>query len=548
MDLIWTLMTLAWILVPLGWLSLAGPVSAMPFEAHGFPDLSFIDFSNFITANFTPSISLQAVLVILFSILENPEVLALHARQQVKLTPLEQGGKMTSWITMFSQLLVARLGQDCDELLSPITASDRACNTAAECLSLQIEGLAKLLGAFPQITRTRHTFPPSYSSQSIEPIHLICSPSFECENAGCLPWSLLLTTRFRDVTSVHLIKGSQTYSYAYPLSGSCSECGTTYTADSEHSQANNFECYINTARYLKLGTQTWADRTFCTGVVNGMYSFHALSSAYMEYWNHSYASQPSFNISRRHVWQAFVQESVRTLASGTGQSLVVSHNLPIEDVPKEAFHILGSNGVIQPAHHHACTECTHPYKEHPDTVPVGEVAGEENQQRGVENRGNNGPMVNMVVVDGIVMGTTVSYPFLYNFMGLNKIYSTVLIQTAQVSLITTVAMLSIQHILNSGKTDVTLLTVKMIVFLTPRLAKNTSGIMKSIAVHIAGKTWLECAEFFNSLMSAIPGNKEFELLTSHMTILWWLQIFARTTLVLPATTVLRLLWRLVVLC
>jgi hypothetical protein len=407
MHFFWTLMTLSWILVPLGWLFLAGSVSAMPLETHGFPELSFLEFSNFITANFAPSISLQAVLIILLSVLENPETLTLHARQQVKILQPEKGRKMTSWITTFSQLLVARLGQDGDELLGPVTRTDRSLNTPAERLSVRIESLAKLLDTFPQMTCTRYTPAPHHSSQSIELIHLICPPSFECEKAGCLPRSLLLTTKFHDIASVRLIRGSQTYNYAYPLSANCPSCGTIYTADSEHSPANNFECYINTARYLKLGTHTWADRRFCTGVVNGMYSFHASSSAYMEYWNHTYVTQPTSRISRRHVWQAFVQESVQTLSSDTGQSLVVPYNLPIEEVPKKAFHSLGSNGVIQPAHHHACTECTHPYKAEPDTVPVDGIGAPENV-------GNNniGPMVNMVVVDGIVMGTTVSHLFL----------------------------------------------------------------------------------------------------------------------------------------
>ncbi len=107
--------------------------------------------------------------------------------------------------------------------------------------------------------------------------------------------------------------------------------------------------------------------------------------------------------------------------------MVTPFNLPIAEVPQKAFQSLGSSGVIQLAHHHACTECTHPYKAEPDTVPVERVAEEENQseesegsRQGVEagdraqiqvNQENNGdrPMVNMVVVDGIVMGTTVSH-------------------------------------------------------------------------------------------------------------------------------------------
>ncbi len=38
----------------------------------------------------------------------------------------------------------------------------------------------------------------------------------------------------------------------------------------------NCQCYLNSAKYLQLGLQIWADHTFCSGVVHGMYSFHTL--------------------------------------------------------------------------------------------------------------------------------------------------------------------------------------------------------------------------------------------------------------------------------
>jgi hypothetical protein len=43
-----------------------------------FPDIPFSTFSSFIQSNFNNNISLSSTLVILFSLLENPDLLNLH--------------------------------------------------------------------------------------------------------------------------------------------------------------------------------------------------------------------------------------------------------------------------------------------------------------------------------------------------------------------------------------------------------------------------------------------------------------------------------------
>ena len=96
-----------------------------------------------------------------------------------------------------------------------------------------------------------------------------------------------------------------------------------------------------------------------------MYSFHASASAYTEYWNNSVWKHQSVNfkgITCCHVWQAFVQESIRTIASTYGTDLTLKDSLAIDEVTKEAFEHLGQNGIILPARGHCCSECTHPYK------------------------------------------------------------------------------------------------------------------------------------------------------------------------------------------
>jgi hypothetical protein len=51
---------------------------AMPAGENPFPDIAFKDFSQFIGQHFISKISLFTVLVILFSLTENPELLNLQ--------------------------------------------------------------------------------------------------------------------------------------------------------------------------------------------------------------------------------------------------------------------------------------------------------------------------------------------------------------------------------------------------------------------------------------------------------------------------------------
>ena len=56
-------------------------VTAAP-QTQGFPDVPFYIFSNFIQDTFSSNVSLATVLLVLFSLTENTELLSLHARQQ----------------------------------------------------------------------------------------------------------------------------------------------------------------------------------------------------------------------------------------------------------------------------------------------------------------------------------------------------------------------------------------------------------------------------------------------------------------------------------
>ena len=163
-----------------------------------------------------------------------------------------------------------------------------------------------------------------------------------------------------------------------------------------------------------------------------MYNFHASTSAYAEFWNTSFSS----TLSRRHIWQAFLQESLRVVASASGSSLILHDSLTADEVATQAFEQLGESGVIRSANRHECSECTHPYKARADILtgddPAAVVGIDENravpslqgegadlavrdaaearQRARRQNVAVEDQMevdiapVQMVVVDGIVMG------------------------------------------------------------------------------------------------------------------------------------------------
>ena len=56
-------------------------VTAAP-QTQGFPDVSFYIFSNFIQDTFSSNVSLATVLLVLFFLTENTELLSLHAHEQ----------------------------------------------------------------------------------------------------------------------------------------------------------------------------------------------------------------------------------------------------------------------------------------------------------------------------------------------------------------------------------------------------------------------------------------------------------------------------------
>ena len=82
-----------------------------------------------------------------------------------------------------------------------------------------------------------------------------------------------------------------------------------------------------------------------------MYSFHASASAYSQYWNITYGTK-SINVSHAHIWQAFVQDSLRTIAAESKIDIELNDPLNITEVTTEAFGLLGEQGIIRAAEQH----------------------------------------------------------------------------------------------------------------------------------------------------------------------------------------------------
>lgn len=441
-------------------------VAALPTE-QPFPDITFEQFSQVVLNCFSSNISLSTVLLLLFTLTENTDLLSLHARQQNPKYKGEKQSTITGWIKSLARALDEHLGKadiTLKSLLKPVdVSSHRSSDDALLVMASKLNELATLLKLYPYNYKKKFQGKlKPVSHKAIQAVHVVCPNAVVCSTESCKPQSLRQITKTHDIPKVTLIKNSVIYENVFVLTGQCPDCDTMYFADHERASSNisaeyHDRVYLNDAKYLKVGQNVWVDRLFSVMALNGMYSFHASAAAYTEFWNNSFWKTQSVNshpLSRRQVWQAFVQESIRGISEAANINLVLRDGLAIEEVTQEAFNILGEQGVIRSADQHACSECTHSYKARADIITghdpaalvgvdenrrVPELAGEGAEQAAIdaiearENAAlqdeaasddamdidsiNTEPApVKMVVMDGIVMGPTVGFFTLFNII------------------------------------------------------------------------------------------------------------------------------------
>jgi hypothetical protein len=427
------------------WILASIPVTyAMPEPLSPFPDVTFKSFSQFILQHFGSKISLSTVLVILFSLTENTDLLNLHARQQYAQSEGEKRVAASGWMNCLSRALTDTINEKQKKPLKmKLVEKDMDEEQTIKTFGLKLDGLARVLKLHPYDNNGKFQGKlKTVSHHLIKPVHIICPQSMECGIDGCNGRSLLQNTKTRDIPQVTLIKNSVMYDDVFVLTGQCPKCSTIYHADHDWTLENKTEkkfgrLYLNSAKYLKVGQSMWVDRLFGIGVLNGMYSFHASAAAYTEYWNNTiWKHQPVKvkKITRRQVWQAFVQESIRNVATTIGEDLFLPDGLAINEVTQKAFEILGEQGRIRPAVNHECSECAQEYRKTSDIVgghnPAATVGADEDDEMlqdqiipdpppltgqdlpeievmDIDSPTANKALVTMAVLDGIVMGPPV---------------------------------------------------------------------------------------------------------------------------------------------
>lgn len=408
-----------------------------------FPNISFAEFSTIIEQDFNKHISLATVLSILFSILRNPNLFALHYKQ--KSTRIQT---IPTWGRFLARKLLEKFDkQTLDNrnnhvgLLS--TLEFQSADHKVIALTAALERLIAALGIEPTVNNLSDRPEDDYVAQpvnenAIKHVLVLTPEKSYCRK--CIKESLKVTQKERDIPTVKVIQGTTLHEDASVLAGECSKCRSIFYPDhdsyvNQQDPGKRVRFYRNNCSFLKIGRNLWGDRQFAKSLMNGLYSFSSISS-FANYWTKSYwPSKLKGALTRRHVWQCFMQESTREVAAALNKSFGTPDGLSTKQVAEHAFKYLGKEGEIPGAREHECDGCAQDY-ERPYAGPLQNgmaVAGVDEQGIAVAGLGDNvnvvqqigvvtAPLpirqtqqptkprkVTMVVVDGIVMGHSVCY-------------------------------------------------------------------------------------------------------------------------------------------
>ena len=226
-----------WILV---WLLIWSYLVSFTYAAspqHPFPNIPFSLFSDTVQSNFGTDVSLATVLTILSTLVENPDLLNLHFRQQNPNYSGENEIQVSGWIIALISSLITQIGDKRTETLfskrelatkpdkkGKINLLSRKLDKIAICLELSpYDGRGNYKGKLLPVSR-----------HEIEPAYVICPTSFICGTLDCQPRCLVQCTRKRDIPMVALIKGHTLHQNVPVLTGKCPRCKTLYAADHEY--------------------------------------------------------------------------------------------------------------------------------------------------------------------------------------------------------------------------------------------------------------------------------------------------------------------------
>ncbi len=230
-----------------------------------FPDITFKVFSDFVIQDFSSWISLATILLVLFSLTENPDLLNLHGHQKNPQVQGERNETSSGWIKTLARALEDRLGNDARTLLKhKEIPQDLGDNALIIPIAIKLDGMAGILKLEPVFTKSgkvKHRL-TTISHRKIAAVHVIHPASIECEDINCQPLALHQNTRLQDIHKVTLIKGTTVHKQVYVLTGKCGNCDANYHADHEglnQTSVRRNRLYLNSAKYMKIGQNMWVD-------------------------------------------------------------------------------------------------------------------------------------------------------------------------------------------------------------------------------------------------------------------------------------------------
>ncbi|KAF8994205.1 hypothetical protein BDQ17DRAFT_1331277 [Cyathus striatus] len=138
-----------------------------------------------VQSNFGSNITLSATLVILFSMIDNVDLLSLHARQQnAKLTG-EKNVDATAWIRLLARAIQEKIGMDSDDLFEDYEINEHTTQTGRSILlGTKLDEMARLLKLYP-FNQERKVFEgqlkplQSVRHRAVKDEHYMCIPKLE---------------------------------------------------------------------------------------------------------------------------------------------------------------------------------------------------------------------------------------------------------------------------------------------------------------------------------------------------------------------------------
>jgi hypothetical protein len=126
------------------------PVVSAALNHEALSNITFRTFAEFIEENFTSTVSLATVLVTLFTISDNSDLLNLHSRMQHPKMG-ERGQTITAWIKALARALKEKLGENNTKRLFKISekVSDLDNKQLNQGLAVKLDALYQFLDISP---------------------------------------------------------------------------------------------------------------------------------------------------------------------------------------------------------------------------------------------------------------------------------------------------------------------------------------------------------------------------------------------------------------